>query len=205
MTGPIFSLWMMRYTQAWYALAPDAREKLMEQVMQALTDTGGEFLFAYQTIWSNERWQWFGVERYPDLEAVNQHAMKLYAIDWYNYVDSQVFLGTETAGFAYQKPEESGGKALYKMYVMRPNQAGFAATQEQSTAILAKMEQARNKVGLKILLGCACDWSSEPWVMFGVEQFASLEAEQEYTHILAEIGWLHYIEVFTLLGLEMPG
>jgi len=205
MTRPIFQLWMMCYTAQWYALSQAARQELMAKIAQITKEAGGEALFFYQALWSSERWLAFGVNRFPDLEAINKNAMGLYAIDWFNYVESQVFLGTETGGAPYQAPLPSGGKAVYKAYIMRPTPAGNAVSPEVQQNILGKVVEERKKANLRTLVECDCLWSSEPWMNFGVEQFGCLEDEQAYSAALPGTGLFEYIDTsMTLLGMEMP-
>ena len=45
--------------------------------------------------WSNERWPFFGVEEFPDLEAVQRHEQILTDLNWARYIDSRTTLGTE--------------------------------------------------------------------------------------------------------------
>ena len=45
--------------------------------------------------WSNERWPFFGVEEFPDLEAVQRHEQILTDLNWARYIESRTTLGTE--------------------------------------------------------------------------------------------------------------
>ena len=43
----------------------------------------------------HERWPFFGVEEFPDLEAVQRHEQILTDLNWARYIDSRTTLGTE--------------------------------------------------------------------------------------------------------------
>jgi hypothetical protein len=45
--------------------------------------------------WANERWPFFGVEEFPDLEAVPGHEQILTDLNWARYIESRTTLGTE--------------------------------------------------------------------------------------------------------------
>jgi hypothetical protein len=47
------------------------------------------------SFWSSEEWLGWGVEKYPDIEAVQKHAETLYNLKWFEYIESNTYLGTE--------------------------------------------------------------------------------------------------------------
>ena len=95
MAQPIYKLWQGRFTEAWYQLPEQEQQRLLGQVMEALNSTGGRELVVCDAAWSNERWPVFGVEEYPDLEAVQRHEQLLTDLNWARYMDSRTTLGTE--------------------------------------------------------------------------------------------------------------
>ena len=95
MAQPIYKLWQGRFTEAWYQLSEQEQQRLLGQVMEALNTTGGSELVVCDAAWSNERWPVFGVEEYPDLEAVQRHEQLLADLKWARYIDSRTTLGTE--------------------------------------------------------------------------------------------------------------
>jgi hypothetical protein len=95
MAGPIYSVFMMKYTDAWYKLSADERAKLAAQGEEALKKVGGERLVACVSVWCSEEWLGWGVEKYPDIDAVQNHAQLLWNFGWYNYIESKSYLGVE--------------------------------------------------------------------------------------------------------------
>ena len=95
MAQPIYKLWQGRFTEAWHQLPEQEQQRLLGQVMEALNTTGGRELVVCDAAWSNERWPVFGVEEYPDLEAVQRHEQLLTDLKWARYIDSRTTLGTE--------------------------------------------------------------------------------------------------------------
>ena len=95
MAQPIYKLWQGRFTEAWYQLPEQEQQRLLGQVMEALNSVGGRELVVCDAAWSNERWPVFGVEEYPDLEAVQRHEQLLTDLNWARYIGSRSTLGTE--------------------------------------------------------------------------------------------------------------
>ena len=54
------------------------------------------------------------------------------------------------------------------------------------------------------MLTCSPLWSSEQWVMFGVEEFPDIEAVQKHTEDLWELEWFRYMDSTSMLGTEWP-
>ena len=95
MTQPIYKVWFMKYKEPWYKLTTEEQNKLMAQNQESMKQVGGEFILMCASGWSSEEWIAWGVEKYPDIEAVQKHAMNLFGLNWFQYVDSKTYLGTE--------------------------------------------------------------------------------------------------------------
>lgn len=94
MAQPIYKVFMVRPTAAWHQLSQDERDRLMAKVSGALEQVGGKFVVLCDSSWSSEEWPFFGVEEYPDLEAVQAHARLLNELNWFRYIESTTALGT---------------------------------------------------------------------------------------------------------------
>jgi hypothetical protein len=95
MAQPIYKLWQGRFTEAWHQLPQEEQQRLLSQVPEALNTAGGRALVTCSAAWSNERWPFFGVEEFPDLEAVQRHQQLLTDLNWARYIESRTTLGTE--------------------------------------------------------------------------------------------------------------
>lgn len=93
---------------------------------------------------------------------------------------------------------------VYKMFYGRMKEAWYQLSQEQQDAIWSQMQEAFKKVGGKPIVICDSNWSSEKWHFWGVEEYPSLEALQEYSHCLYEMDWFRYCDSEILLGTAMP-
>jgi hypothetical protein len=93
-------------------------------------------------------------------------------------------------------------QSIYKVFLAKPLEAWYQLSQEEHPSLLAKDNEAREKVGGKTVVICNSSWSSEQWQFFGIEEFPNIEAIQKYTAILNELNWFRYFESMTVLGTE---
>jgi hypothetical protein len=98
MAGSIYKLWMMRPTEAMYQLSRQEADQMMAKVAEALAKVGGRELILCGSAWCSEQWPYFGVEEFPDIEAVQRHTQLLEELNWYRYADSITLLGTKYEG-----------------------------------------------------------------------------------------------------------
>ncbi len=95
MAQSIYKLWQGRFTEAWHGLSEQEQQDLLGRVTEALDTVGGKELVICDAAWSNERWPFFGVEEFPDLDAVQRHEQILTNLNWARYMESRSTLGTE--------------------------------------------------------------------------------------------------------------
>lgn len=95
MAQPIFKVWFMRYKEPWYKLSAEEQNKLMAQNAESLKQLGCELIIGCQGVWASEEWLAWGVEKYPNVEALQQHTLNLFNINWFEYIESKTSLGVE--------------------------------------------------------------------------------------------------------------
>ena len=95
MAQTVYKLWQARFAEAWHQLSEQEQQRVHGLVSEALNTAGGKALVICNAAWSNERWAFFGVEEFPDLEAVQRHEQILTDINWARYIASRSTLGTE--------------------------------------------------------------------------------------------------------------
>jgi hypothetical protein len=98
---------------------------------------------------------------------------------------------------------------IYKLYMMKPKEAWFALSKEEQRALIKSDSDLSHKMmsqlGGRSILSCDCFWSTEDWLLFGVEEYPDIKAVQESTRALREMGWFKYFESRIMLGTpEMP-
>ncbi len=70
MAEPIYKLWMFRPTEAWYQLSKEERNELGKKAVEDIEKVGGKSVLMCSPTWSAEQWWLFGVDEYPNIEAV---------------------------------------------------------------------------------------------------------------------------------------
>ena len=95
MAGPIYKLWMTKYKDAWYQLSEEERNGHLAKVGEALKKVDGKTIKTCMSAWSTEQWQVFGMEEFPDVEAVREHTALLQELNHFRYFESVSMLGTK--------------------------------------------------------------------------------------------------------------
>jgi hypothetical protein len=95
MAQPIYKLFLARHTEAWHQLAQDEQNQLVTKVNEALEMVDGKRLILCTSGWASEQWPFWGVEQFPDIEAVQKHAELLNELNWLRYLETMTVLGTE--------------------------------------------------------------------------------------------------------------
>jgi uncharacterized protein DUF6616 len=95
MAQPIYYAFVGKFKEAWYNLSTSERDELIKKIGEAMEKVGGKQVLFCASGWSSEQWQFFGVETYPDIEAVQEHNRLLFELNWFRYIDSMTILGTE--------------------------------------------------------------------------------------------------------------
>ena len=94
MARPIHKLWLVRHTEAWYQLSEEERNSLAAKVTEYFEKVGGKMVVMCDAAWSSEQFEAFGVEVFPDAEAIQKHTEDLLALNWFRYIESTSVLGT---------------------------------------------------------------------------------------------------------------
>lgn len=94
MTQPIYKLWFGKPTAAYYQLSKEEKEQLRTRQQEYAASLGVETILQCESAWASEQWQGWGVEKYPDLEALQKLVAFETELQWYRYVESTTILGT---------------------------------------------------------------------------------------------------------------
>ena len=98
MSKPIYKVFLINLKEAYHELSPEEQKKLGEKSFQALEEVGGERVIACDSAWCSENYLGWGVEKFPDIEAVHKHTELLSKLNWFRYFESASYLGTEWQG-----------------------------------------------------------------------------------------------------------
>ena len=96
MSESVYKMFMVKPTEAYWCLPKEQRQELLADVRACLDKAGGKAVLYCDSSWSSEEWLLFGVEEFPNFEAVRLHSKLLGDMDWYRFLESQTLIGTAT-------------------------------------------------------------------------------------------------------------
>jgi len=171
------------------------KEKASREAVQA------EVLLACDSAWADEEHPWWGVLRFPSLEARIQHTRTLAEIGWLDWVEAFTLLGTsesEPALIKFPNP-------IYKLWLIHGNPAAAQWQNSQPKGIRAAVWDKHNAAyadtGSIVVLQCNSYWCNEAYPYFGVSAYPNIEANMKVMQVLDELGWPGFMDCFTLLGI----
>ena len=95
MSQPIYVSFKMKAKEPWYQLSEDEKNAMMARMNASMEAVGAESIVMCDCSWSSEPWQYFGVVKFPSLEALQKHRQDANGFDWPRYVDGHSIVGTE--------------------------------------------------------------------------------------------------------------
>lgn len=95
MSQPIYKTFLSRNTEAYYQTSEAERGELFAKLDAAFQKAGGRRLVFCNSYWASDQWQFFGVEVFPDIDAVQQYMQAAADLNLPRYVESLSVLGTE--------------------------------------------------------------------------------------------------------------
>ena len=95
MAKPIQKLCLIRgFTEAYFQLSDEQRNKLWHDVDQAITKAGARKITPYyDSRWSNDKYSMFFIMEYPDIEAAIADTTAVEEAGLFRYMVSETILG----------------------------------------------------------------------------------------------------------------
>jgi hypothetical protein len=81
---------------------------------------------------------------------------------------------------------------IYKFFTGKFLPDWYQLSKEEQKSLLAKLDEARAKLGVKMVLLCETYWSTDQWIWAGVEEFPNIDTAQKYMTALYELNWSRY-------------
>jgi hypothetical protein len=95
MTAPIYKMFYSRMKEAWFQLSQEEQDALFAKIDAAMKSVGGTSMLMCDSTWASEKWGLWGVEQFPNLEALQEYARCLVELDWFRYCEAETLLGTQ--------------------------------------------------------------------------------------------------------------
>jgi hypothetical protein len=97
MPQKIYKLCLIRgYTEAYFQLSKEAKDKLWQQVGQVIEKAGAKMATPYYNArWSNDKYMTFFTMEYPDIESAIADTNGVEKAELFRYMVSETILGIE--------------------------------------------------------------------------------------------------------------
>ena len=204
MSTPVYQLFIGKHSvaalQLQKAFSKAKRDELMGKQMESMQKVGATNLVFCDSYWADEEHPWWGVSRFPSIEARLEHARDLQKFEWDDIVEAFTLLGTAET----EPPAVTIQNPIYKVWVLRSNPAGYMAQAGMSMGLSAagfeKHDALYKENKSLVLLYCNSYWCNEAYPIFGVSVYPNVEANMRIQQGLADLGWQRYIDSFSILG-----
>ena len=92
---PIIRLYFAKIKQAFYDLPDEEKMAFMQKDRENLDMLGMKAIKMIDCRWSNEEWDYIGIEEWPSIEALEKRGkFEKEQLAVFKYVDSKTYLGT---------------------------------------------------------------------------------------------------------------
>jgi hypothetical protein len=101
---PIIRLFFAKIKKAFIDLSEEEKLAFMRKDRENLDSLGMEAVTMVDCSWSNEEWDYIGVEQWPTKEAIEQREkFEKEELEVFKYVESKTYLGTPESFSEYGK------------------------------------------------------------------------------------------------------
>jgi hypothetical protein len=85
---------MTKFKEPWFQLSEEEQKSYIAKLVEIREKVGGKEVITCDPFWSDHRWTRFGVDEYPDIEAVQKTTKVLNELEYSRYVEAVSMLGT---------------------------------------------------------------------------------------------------------------
>lgn len=101
---PIIRLYFTKIKEAFYDLTEEEKSAFMRKDRENLDELGMRAIKMIDCRWSNEEWDYIGIEEWPNLEALEKRGkFEKNELKVFRYVESKTYLGTSESFAEYGK------------------------------------------------------------------------------------------------------
>ena len=101
---PIIRLFFAKMKNAFIDLPEEEKMAFMHKDRENLNDLGMKAISMIDCSWSNDEWDYIGVEQWPDKESIEKREQfEKEELEVFKYVDSKTYLGTPESFAEYGK------------------------------------------------------------------------------------------------------
>lgn len=207
---PVYKLYIVKLNIEATKVPKELAIEMGQKHDEYMAQVGGRTLIDADMSWSNEEYDAFGIQEFPNLEALMQFNDCLKQLHWFDYITSKTHLGfnMDMKGnpipFVPPPPPDPGTKPIFKVYLMRPTPL-YWDDQEGRNAIIGKFTEAAKQSGVAQILSVYSRFNNEEYQVFGLERYPNLQAFLEKQYIQEMSGWYKYVQGISYLGRATRG
>ena len=94
MSQPIYKVYMAHLTEAGYQLTREEQGAFLAKHKELANKLGIKTILTCDSSWMSEEHLFWGVEEYPNMEALHAFHAALNEMNWFRYVKASTLLGT---------------------------------------------------------------------------------------------------------------
>ncbi len=99
---PIIRLFFAKIKEAFYNLSEEEMMEFMRKDRENLDELGCKVMMMIDCRWSNEEWDFVGIEEWPTIEALEKRGkFEKEELEGFRYVESKTYLGTRESFAEY--------------------------------------------------------------------------------------------------------
>jgi len=96
---PIIRVYFAKIREAFYNLSEEEKTLFMQKDREQMDECGMKLIMTIDCRWSNEEWDYIGIEEWPTLESLEMRArFEKEELETFRYVESKTYLGTCVMG-----------------------------------------------------------------------------------------------------------
>lgn len=209
---PVYKFFLTKQVDALLSMSLEQQQEAMQKHDEFLAQVGGKVLLIANCSWSNEEFDMFGFEEFPNLEAVIEFNDCLKSLNWFYYLPSKTYLGLSID--ATGKPVEvvapplpmAGSQPIYKAFLARPTPLGMGTDAWNTMGPLnEKLNASAHAAGMIDILGAYTRFNNEEWMLFGLERYPDITAFYDKYLQMENLGWYKYMQAKSYLGRAVGG
>lgn len=184
---------------------PEEKQKdLLAKMQKAFVECGAERVLQVDSSWSSEQRPYFYVESYPSIQALRKFMAYLNEIQFLQYFNPTVVLGTPREDVSLAPvPKPGNPDLIYKLVVAKGQSPLWdQLPPERQKDMWGQSSAEFEAIGGKRILWADSSWCSEEYPAFFIETYPNIEALQSFTACLNGMNFLQYFNVITVIGTE---
>jgi hypothetical protein len=201
MDTPVFKLYLAKPNLETMLMPQERIMEFLQKNETIKTSLGVRNLLT-GSVWSDERYTIFGVELFPNWQAIRDHHRRLNELNWFQSLQSEVYLGVDPEGNPNKLEPltlDPNIDWLAHIFVFGFHPQAYDVS-EAENAEMMKIFDLEKSLGAISVLGVESRFVNEENYYWGIELYPSLEALIQKSRVQEQGKWWKYYNVRSFLG-----